>query len=265
MILDELAQHARERVERDSTAIPLSSMIEMAKKVQRDPFAFENALKQGMSQQGVAIISEVKKASPSKGVISPDFPYVDIAKAYQQSGCHCLSVLTEPKWFLGSDQILSEVRSASTLPILRKDFTVDEYQIYQAKALGADAVLLICALLDTQTIQAYLQLCQELGLSALVETHDEAEIHSAQKAGARILGVNNRNLKDFSVNLNNAADLRKNVQDDVIFVAESGITTAQDGIQLAKSGANALLIGEALMRSQDKASFVGDIFQGVKP
>ncbi|MFI3253716.1 MAG: indole-3-glycerol phosphate synthase TrpC [Eubacteriales bacterium] len=263
MILDELADHARERVSKDKVDISLEEMKKQALSLPKGNFLFEKSLEKGMAEKGCAIISEVKKASPSKGVISPDFPYLDIAKSYEAIGCHCMSVLTEPKWFLGSDEIFREIRAKSTLPMIRKDFTIDEYQIYQAKTMGADAVLLICALLDTETIVKYLEICDTLGISALVETHDEEELASAQKAGARIIGVNNRNLKDFSVNLNNASDLRKKLSTDVIFVAESGITCSKDGVDLVKSGANALLIGEALMRSTNKEAFVTEIFQGV--
>lgn len=252
MILDQLAQHARERVEADQKLIPLAELKAQAQALPRGDFPFEKALQ----SVPLAIISEVKKASPSKGIISPDFPYLETAKAYEQAGCHCLSVLTEPKWFLGSDQIFREIRATTPLPMLRKDFTLDPYQIYQAKVMGADAVLLICALLSQEKVEAYLALCQDLGLSALVETHDEEELLSAQRAGARIIGVNNRNLKDFSVNLDNASSLYQKLEKDVIFVAESGISSPEEGRKLAKEGAKALLIGEALMRAQDKGAFV---------
>lgn len=263
MILDELAAHAKERVALDKETVSLEEIKAQALALPKGDFIFEKTLKLGAEKDGVAIISEVKKASPSKGVISPDFPYLQVAKSYEEHGCHCMSVLTEPKWFLGSDSIFCEIRQQSNLPMIRKDFTIDEYQIYQAKVMGADAVLLICALLDTETIINYLNICEILGISALVETHDETELLSAQTAGARIIGVNNRNLKDFSVNLNNASSLRKKLDKDVIFVAESGILTPEDGISLVKDGANALLIGEALMRAEDKNSFLQGIFQGV--
>ncbi len=259
MILDELAEHARERVAIDKEKISLEKMKELALSLSKNNFRFEKALKENK----ISIIAEVKKASPSKGVISEEFPYIDIAKEYEKSGATCVSVLTEPKWFLGSDQIFRDVRKTIDLPIIRKDFTIDEYQIYQAKVMGADAVLLICALLDTDTIKKYLNICEELELSALVETHNEDEIKSALKAGARILGVNNRNLKDFTVNLDNASDLKKHVPEGIIFVAESGITSPIDGINLAKSGANALLIGEALMKTNSIENFISEIKDGV--
>lgn len=260
MILDQLAEHAKERVEADKKLVSFDEMKQKAESMEKGDFSFENTLKNNK----VSIISEVKKASPSKGVISEDFPYIEVAKAYEKAGCHCLSVLTEPKWFLGSDQIFQEVRKVTRLPMLRKDFTVDAYQIYQAKVMGADAILLICALLDTETVKNYLKICDDLGISALVETHDGEELESAQQAGARLVGVNNRNLKDFSVDLGNASHLRKQLKKDVIFVAESGISTPEDGIQLVKDGANALLIGEALMRTTDKSAFVSAVLKGTE-
>lgn len=255
MILDELAEYAKIRVSEDKKRVPFDEMKEKALALPKGDFIFEKTLRNNR----VSIISEVKKASPSKGVIAEQFPYVDIAVAYEKAGANCVSVLTEPKWFLGSDAIFTEIRKEISLPMLRKDFTVDAYQIYQAKVMGADAVLLICALLDTQTIKNYLAICEELGLSTLVETHNEEEVQSALASGARIIGVNNRNLKDFTVNLDNASDLKKHVPEDMIFVAESGIATPQDGVQLLQNGANALLIGEALMRTDDKQQFIADI------
>lgn len=255
MILDELAAHAKERVATDSNRIPLSKIKENAFALPKGNFCFEKALK----EDGVSIISEVKKASPSKGIISQDFPYIEIANEYQAAGASCISVLTEPKWFLGSDEIFEQVRAVSSLPMIRKDFTIDPYQIYQAKVLGADAVLLICALLDTGTIKKYVNICDSLGISALVETHNEEEINSAIKAGARIIGVNNRNLKDFSVDLNTASSLQTQVPLGTIFVAESGILSPKDGIKLVSDGADALLIGEALMKCDNKQAFIKEI------
>lgn len=266
MILDELADHARERVAEDKKSVTLEEMKSQALALveqDKEPFRFEKALAHGYETQGLAVIGEVKKASPSKGVISPDFPYLEIAKTYEDIGCHCMSVLTEPKWFLGGDEIFCEIRKTNSLPMIRKDFTIDPYQIYQAKVMGADAVLLICALLDAPTLATYFGICETLGLSALVETHDEEELAMAEGIGARIIGVNNRNLKDFSVNLGNASSLRKKLSSDVIFVAESGIATPEDGVNLIQEGANALLIGEALMRSGDKKGFLDAMVTGV--
>lgn len=259
MILDDLAKHAEFRVLQDKNKVSLEQIKQQALDLPKGKFDFENVLK----NNAVSFICEVKKASPSKGIIAEYFPYLDIACEYQKVGATCISVLTEPKWFLGSDEIFCEIRKNVSLPMIRKDFTIDEYQIYQAKVMGADAVLLICALLDTETIAKYIKICDDLGITALVETHNIEEIQSAIKAGARVLGVNNRNLKDFSVDLDNASNLRKFIPDDVIFVAESGIVTPNDGVNLIKSGANALLIGEALMRTDDKQGFLAQIKNGV--
>ncbi len=252
MILEEIASYTKVRVERDKKSIPLSEMKKTALEMPKGNFRFASQLR----AQFPGLICEVKKASPSKGVISPDFPYLEIAKEYQASGATCISVLTEPKWFLGSDEIFSQIREAVTLPMIRKDFTIDEYQIYQAKVLGADCVLLICALLDTETIRNYLEICNTLGMSALVEAHDAKEVESAINAGAQIIGVNNRNLKDFTVNFQNATDLVSHIPDDILYVAESGVSTVEDGISLINAGSDALLIGEALMKSEDKGLFI---------
>ena len=249
-ILDKLAFHARQRVEQSKKKIPLCEIKSKALSLQKGEFAFENALK----KPGISFICECKKASPSKGLIAPDFPYLKIAKEYENAGADCISVLTEPKWFLGSDEYLREIASTVSIPCLRKDFTVDEYMIYEAKLLGASAVLLICSILDEAQIKEYINICDTLGLSALVETHTDDEVLIALKAGARILGVNNRNLKDFSVNTENSQRLRKLVPSDVLFVSESGVNSALDVANLCKIGADAVLIGETLMRAADKKS-----------
>ena len=252
-ILDMLADHARERVASDMEKCPLESMRSLASACGKGGGdRFESAL----GKSGMSFICEVKRASPSKGLIAPDFPYVDIAKEYESAGADCISCLTEPKWFLGSDGIFREIRESVKTPMLRKDFTVSEYQIYQARVMGADAVLLICSILDTATIEKYLGICSELGLAALVEAHDESEISSAISAGAKIIGVNNRNLKDFSVDFSNAARLRDLIPESCLYVAESGVKTPEDAALLKKIGANAALIGEALMRAEDKAAML---------
>ncbi len=252
MILDEIAAHAAERVARQKEKIGPEELREAALALPKGGFRFEGALRGG----GLSFICEIKKASPSKGVISRDFPYRAIAKEYETAGADCVSCLTEPKWFLGSDEIFREVRGDIALPMLRKDFTVDEYQLYEAKCLGADAVLLICARLDTKTLARYLAVCDGLGLSALVEAHDGKEIASAAAAGARLIGVNNRNLKDFSVDLSNAARLRDQIPDSALFVAESGVQTPADAAALRAAGADAVLVGEALMRAADKKALL---------
>lgn len=252
-ILDQLAQHARSRVSRDMEEIGLEDMRERARQGgPADGAAFAAAL----ARPGLSFICEVKRASPSKGLIAPEFPYREIARDYQQAGADAVSCLTEPKWFLGSDQIFRDIREEIRIPMLRKDFTVDEYQIFQAKEMGANAVLLICAILDTETVARYLGLCDDLGLAALVETHSEAEIDSALAAGARILGVNNRNLKDFSVDFSNAARLRDRIPPEVLYVAESGVSGPEDAAALGRIGADAVLVGEVLMRAENRGALL---------
>jgi len=247
-ILDQLADYAAERTERAKRKIPLEEIKRQALNLPKGTFAFENALK----KSDISFICECKKASPSKGLIAPNFPYLSIAKEYEAAGADCISVLTEPKWFLGSDEYLKEIANAVSIPCLRKDFTVDEYMIYEAKVLGASAVLLICSILSEDKIKKYIRICDELGLSALVEAHDESEVKTALGTGARIIGVNNRNLKDFSVDTNNSRRLRELIPRDVLFVSESGVSSAEDVEKLREIGADAVLIGETLMRATDK-------------
>lgn len=247
-ILDQLAQHAEERVARAQLIKPAALVREQALALPKGDFAFESALR----KPGVSFICECKKASPSKGLIAPDFPYLRIAMEYEAAGADAISVLTEPKWFLGSDEYLREIAARVSISCLRKDFTVDAYMIYEAKLLGASAVLLICAILTEAQIREYIGICDGLGLSALVEAHDEAEIETALRAGARVIGVNNRNLKDFSVNTDNSRRLRERIPRNVLFVSESGVTCADDVARLRDIGADAVLIGEALMRAPDK-------------
>ncbi len=205
-----------------------------------------------LAQEGISFICEVKKASPSKGLIAPDFPYLEIAKDYEKAGASAISCLTEPFYFQGQDQYLREIAQTVQIPVLRKDFTVDEYMIYQAKTLGASAVLLICAILDDGQLSAYGQLATELGLSALVEAHDEEEVERALRADAKIVGVNNRDLRTFKVDINNSLRLRRLVPPEILFVSESGIRTAEDIRNLRENGTDAVLIGETLMRSKEK-------------
>lgn len=247
-ILDTLAASARERVEAAKTKISLDDIKAKALALPKGDFEFEKALR----KDRLAFICECKKASPSKGLISPDFPYLQIAKEYEAAGADCISVLTEPTRFLGSDDYLSEIAAAVSIPCIRKDFTVDEYMIYEAKLLGAKAVLLICSILTIEQIKEYIAICNNLGISALVEAHDENEVKSAIDCGARIIGVNNRNLKDFSVDTKNSGNLRSLVPDDIIFVSESGVKTVDDINAVQKMGANAVLIGEALMKAENK-------------
>lgn len=258
-ILKTLADCTRVRVEKNKQEISPEKMKAMALAMNLDTgFPFEKALK----KQGMSFICEIKKASPSKGVIAEEFPYKDIAVEYEQAGASAISVLTETDYFLGSNKYLDEISKLVNIPILRKDFTIDEYMIYQAKVLGASAVLLICSLLDTETIKKYIKICDELGLSALVEAHNSIEIESAVKAGARIIGVNNRNLNNFNVDINNCIDLRNLVSDDIIFVGESGIKTAKDIKMMKKAKIDAVLIGETFMRSKNKKEMLEELKGG---
>ena len=254
-ILDQLAQHAAERVAAAQQRLSLGDLKRQALALPKGGFAFEHALQ----KPGISFICECKKASPSKGILAETFPYLDIARAYEDAGADCISVLTEPKWFLGSDAYLQEIAAAVSIPCLRKDFTISDYQIYEAKLLGAQAVLLICSILSPEQLRTYIQLCDELGLSALVEAHDAAEISMGLTAGARIIGVNNRNLKDFSVHTDNSCALRKLVPKEVLFVSESGVQSAADVEKLRQTGADAVLIGEALMRAPDKKARLSEL------
>lgn len=258
MILDDLVLATRKRIEEEKKVISFEKMKEMAlyareKDHKENDFSFRTAL----SGPGIHFICEVKKASPSKGIIAEDFPYLAIAKEYEKIGADAISVLTEPDYFKGNIRYLQEIKEAGVqIPLLRKDFTIDEYMIYQAKCYGASAILLICAILDDKELAQYHQLAASLGLSAIVEVHDEEEVKRAILAGAEIVGVNNRNLKDFTVDLNNSVRLRKLVPEDKIFVAESGIKTEQDMAMLRDAGVNAVLIGETMMRSEDKEGMI---------
>lgn len=249
-ILDQLADYARVRVAEAKKQRPPEVLRDMADQLPAGDFAFEKALK----KPGLSFICECKKASPSKGLIAPDFPYLDIAKAYETAGADAISCLTEPKWFLGQDAYLEEIVKNVKIPVLRKDFTVDDYMIDQAKVLGASAVLLIVAITEAADLRRYLKRCDALGISAVVEAHDAAEIQTALSAGARIVGVNNRNLKDFSVDTDNSRALRDLVPPDVAFISESGVKTPEDVQHIRDFGADAVLVGEALMRAADKTA-----------
>lgn len=247
-ILDQLAEHAKKRVHTAKNNISGDELRCRALSLKSSGFAFERAL----GKPDISFICECKKASPSKGVIADPFPYLEIAREYESAGADCISVLTEPKWFLGSDEYLCEIASAVNIPCLRKDFTVDEYQLYEAKLLGAGAVLLICAILSAEQLGSYMRICDTLGISALVEAHDENEVSLAVSAGARMIGINNRNLRDFSVDTDRSRRMRELVPDHVLFISESGVQTAEDVQKLREIGADAVLIGEALMCAADK-------------
>ena len=263
MILDEIAAATRLRVEQLQRIKDLNKIRSDAESLPKNNRGFRTRL----SRDGMNFITEVKKASPSKGIISKEFDYLRLARDYEAAGAAAISCLTEPQFFLGKDEYLQAISTAGKLPVLRKDFTdirakvdipmlrkdfiFDEYQIYEAKTIGADAVLLICALLETSMIREFLDIAASVGLDVLVEAHDESEVESALNAGAEIIGVNNRNLKDFSVDLQNSLRLRSLVPRDKIFVSESGITCAADIKLLRAAGVNGFLIGEMLMRSNN--------------
>lgn len=256
MILDKLTAASKKNVAADKEKVSLQEMKKRALTApKKEGFPFEKAL----SQPGLSFICEVKKASPSKGLIALDFPYVEIAKEYEKAGASAISVLAERDYFLGSPQYVGEIAQAVSIPVLRKDFIIDEYQIYEARAIGAAAVLLICAILDDATLKRFFDLADSLGLSALVEAHDEEEVQRALACGARVIGVNNRNLKDFTVSLDTSCRLRPLVPADKIFVAESGIKTPAHTQKLRDHGVDAVLIGETFMRAADKKAMLREL------
>lgn len=256
-ILEEIAEKTRERIRKEKLQFPLDQLKTLAEKAPQQPSFLEALKKPGMSY-----ICEVKKASPSKGLIAPEFPYLEIAKEYEAAGASAISCLTEPFYFMGSDTYLREITETVDIPVLRKDFTVDKYMIYQAKAFGAAAVLLICAILNDQELLEYRELAETLGMDALVEAHDENEVAKALKTGAKIIGVNNRDLKTFKVDMNNSIRLRNLAPDNVVFVSESGIKNAGDIAILERNRVGAVLIGETLMRSPDKKAALEDLNGG---
>lgn len=255
-ILQEIAEKTRLRVAAAKEKKSLEEMKKEAESLPQDTgYPFEKAL----AMEGVSFICEVKKASPSKGLIAPEFPYVEIARDYEKAGARAISVLTEPDYFMGSVEYLREIHEAVELPLLRKDFTVDEYMIYEAKVIGAAAVLLICSLLDDATLKRYIKIADSLGLSALVEAHDEEEVLRAAKAGARIIGVNNRDLKTFTVDIHNSIRLRNLVNEKILFVSESGIKEHAQIVELEENNVNAVLIGETLMRAGNKKETLDEL------
>lgn len=258
-ILERIAQATYKRIEEERKLVPDETLIKQAQAraaKEKEETGFTFPFEQALAAPGISFICEVKKASPSKGIIAEDFPYVDIAKEYEKAGASAISCLTEPYWFLGSNDYLQAITNEVSIPVLRKDFTIDARMIYEAKVLGAQAILLICSLLSDSILHEYIALAHSLGLSALVETHDETEIARALKEGARIIGVNNRNLATFDVDTQNSKRLRNFAGNDVLFVSESGISTHDDIASLATIGVDAVLIGEALMRSTDKKAML---------
>ena len=258
-MLDEIVEKTKERVE---TAKGIVSIDDLKKEVSLMEITDDFPFKQALSGEDIAIIAEVKKASPSKGVIAEDFDYLAIAKEYESAGASAISVLTEPYFFMGSNDYLKEISENVSIPVLRKDFIVDEYMIWEAKALGASAILLIVSILDIVQLKKYLDLAHDLGLSAIVETHDGDEIMRALTVGAEIIGVNNRNLNDFTVDIENSISLRRCVSGDTIFISESGIKTKEDVLRLKENNVDAVLIGETLMKSNDKKAMISELKNG---
>lgn len=255
-ILQTIATKTKERIEKQKILYPLEELKQACAQLPiNQDFPFEQALR----KEGLSYICECKKASPSKGLIDEDFNYLQIAKEYEKVGARAISVLTEPEFFLGSDQYLQEIAQEVKIPCLRKDFVVDEYMIYQAKRLGAQAILLIVSLLDTQTLKQYLDIANSLGLSCLVEAHDEAEIKQAIDAGAKMIGVNNRNLRNFQVNVENTLNLRRAIPKEILMVAESGIQNRSDIALLEKAQIDAVLIGETLMKASDRQAKMAEL------
>ena len=259
IMLDEIVEKTKERVE---TAKGIISLDDLKNEVKLMEITEEFPFKKALMGDDIAIIAEVKKASPSKGLISEDFDYLNIAREYEQAGASALSVLTEPYFFMGSDDYLKEISQEVNVPVLRKDFIVDEYMIWEAKALGASAILLIVSILDIVQLKRFLDLAHDLGLSAIVECHDGDEIMRALTVGAEIIGVNNRDLTDFTVDIENSINLRRCVSGDVVFISESGIKTAEDVIRLKENDVDAVLIGETLMKSDDKKAMISELKNG---
>lgn len=259
VMLDKIVEKTKERL---IEAKAKKSLNELKEEVSRLEISDEFPFKEALKDPEIAIIAEVKRASPSKGLIAEDFDYIEIAKEYQEAGASAISVLTEPYFFQGSNDFLKEISENVSIPILRKDFTIDEYMIYEAKILGASAILLIVSILDDVQLKEYLDLAHQLGLSAIVETHDGDEIRTAIDVGAQIIGVNNRNLADFTVDINNSINLRRLVSDDITFISESGIKTKEDVTRLKENDVDAVLIGETLMKSDDKKSMILELKNG---
>jgi indole-3-glycerol phosphate synthase len=253
MILDDLVAATKSRLVKEKEAVPVADLKTQAEAL---PVADPQDVYDCFLAPGIHVIAEVKKASPSKGVIAADFPYQEIAQTYDQAGATAISVLTEPDYFLGKLDYLAEIVPAVTSPVLRKDFVIDPYMIYQARVAGAKIILLIVAILSPEDLEAYLNLAESLGLAVLVEAHDEDEIRQALAVGAKMIGVNNRNLKDFTVSFDNSQRLFDLVPDSVAFIAESGVKKPEDIVHLQSLGINGVLIGEALMKSANPKAFI---------
>ena len=258
-MLEEIVEKTKERLTESKES---KSLDQLKEEVQNLEITQDFPFKKALSEDEISIIAEVKRASPSKGLIAEDFDYLTIAKEYEEAGASAISVLTEPYFFKGSNDYLKEISQCVSIPTLRKDFVIDEYMIWEAKALGASAVLLIVSILSIVELKKFLDLAHDLGLSAIVETYDGDEIRTALNVGAEIIGVNNRDLTDFTVNIENSISLRRCVSGDVIFISESGIKTPEDVRKLKENDVDAVLIGETLMKSDDKKSMISELKNG---
>lgn len=253
MILDEIIENKRKEVEERKKELPIE-LLETHIEIAAPSRKFSDAIR----RSGISLIAEIKKASPSAGLIREDFNLGEIAESYEQNGASAISILTESKYFQGSLDHLRKVRKMVSLPLLRKDFILDEYQIYESRTCGADAVLLIVSIVEGE-LDAYLKVAADLGMSALVEVHNESELEKALDAGAEIIGVNNRNLRTLEVNLNVCIRLVPLIPEGKIVVAESGIHNRKDVVELEKLNIDAVLVGEALMKSSDVGAKVREL------
>ncbi len=256
MILDDIVAKQKIRIAQEKE---IKSFDVVKKEAETYSSLNKISFKDSLKSKDFAFICEIKKASPSKGIIVENFPYIDIAKDYESAGAAAISVLTEQNFFKGSDKYLTEVANTVNIPVLRKDFIIDEYQIYQAKLIGASAILLICAILDEKTLHKHINTAKSLNLNCLVETHNEEEIKKALNSGAEIIGINNRDLKTFTVDINTSVKLRKYLPDNKILISESGIKTSADIKMLKDDGFNGALIGESMMRSENKKRFLSEL------
>ena len=263
-ILDQITAKARGRVRKKKEFVSPQEIKMRAEAICQDTLTKPKiTFREALMKEGMSYICEVKKASPSKGIITDDFPYLDIAMEYEAAGAAAISCLTEPFYFMGDDRYLAEISEAVDIPVLRKDFVVSDYMIYEAKTLGASAVLLICSILTEEKLSEYIRLSQNLGMDALVEAHDEAEVKKAVNAGANIIGINNRDLRSFRVDMENSVKLRSLVPENIIFVSESGIRSNDDIRKLRHNNVDAVLIGEILMRSSDKKAALKELSGGL--
>jgi len=258
-ILKKILNRKREEVTERSAKV---SVLELQARIASSPpvRGFVNAIETTIEQGKPAVIAEIKKASPSKGVIREDFDPIAIARSYAKGGATCLSVLTDVDFFQGADAYLQQARDACSLPVIRKDFIIDPYQVYESRTIGADCILLIVAALDDASLHQLSSLAQELGMDALVEVHDEEELQRALKLNAKLIGINNRNLRTFEVSLNTTIDLLSQIPADRIVVTESAIHSQEDVVLMRQHKVNSFLVGEAFMRAEDPGAKLAELF-----